>query len=371
MPTRRRFSLLTWVLYAFATLQFIRYYVVSTKFYLSMPRYMSGGERLPFQERILPILLMWPITHFSPLMNALRTHQGPSTPGLAAFYIVSLLGFSIAGVFCVRLYRALTATGTLDILVYPLFLIIAMWTYVVHLDADFSYPYDMLSLAFFTAGLFFIYTRRFPALVATMVLGTLNRETTLFLIPIYMLDAATTSAENPDVPTPGAEPAAPLRQRFDLRRIPWLRVATLFVLWLAIKLTLTHLFANNDASENYVRIRENLGRLKLRLLPALLNICGYLLPVVILLRRRLRPIRFANYLYVLPLWFAIMFYTGVILETRIYGELSAYTAIAIVLLLERHVTRHPQASPVRHGSQAERTRHRTRTPTPEELLTTP
>lgn len=366
MPKRRRFSLLTWILYVFATLQFIRYYVVSTKFYLSMPRYMSGHERLPFQERILPILLMWPITHFSPLMNALRTHQGPSTPGLAAFYIVSLLGFSLAGFFCVRLYHALTSTGTLDLLVYPLFLIISMWTYVVHLDADFSYPYDMLSLAFFTAGLFFIYTRRFPALLATMLVGTLNRETTLFLIPIYMLDAATSAT--PDF---AQDPAAPLSQRFNLRQIPWLRVAVLFAVWLALKLTLTHLFAGNDASENYVRLRENLGRLKPRLLPALLNICGYLLPVVILLRRRLRPIRFANYLYVLPLWFAIMFYTGVLLETRIYGELSAYTAIAIVLLLERHVSRHEQPIPTLHQHQAESTPHRTRTPAAEELLTTP
>ena len=342
MPQRHRFSLLTWVLYAFATLQFIRYYVVSTRFYLSMPRYMSGHERLPFQERVLPIVLMWPITHFSPLMNALAKHEGPSSPGSFPFYLVSLLGFSVAGIFCVRLYRALTATGTLDVLVYPLFLIISMWTYVVHLDADFSYPYDMLSLAFFTAGLYFIYTRRFPALIATMLLGTLNRETTLFLIPIYMLDAATTSVPHP---------AAPISQRFHLRQIPWLRVATLLALWLVIKLPLAHYFAGNDASENYVRIRENLGRLKPRLLPALLNICGYLLPVVVLMRRRLRPIRFSNYLYVLPLWFAVMFYTGVLLETRIYGELSGYTAIAVVLLLERHVSRR-QPAPVLIDRQA-------------------
>lgn len=348
MSRRRRFPWLTWLLYAFATLQFIRFYVVSTKFYLSMPRYMSGQERLPFQERVLPILLMWPITHFAPLMNALAHHQGPSTPGLAAFYFISLLGFSVAGFFCVRLYRALTTTGTLEALVFPLFLIIAMWTYVVHLDADFSYPYDMLSLAFFTAGLYFIYTRQFAALFATMLVGTLNRETTLFLIPIYMLDAVTTN-----VPDSAQDPAAPIAQRFDLRRIPWLRVISLFVVWLIIKLTLTHLFAHNDNSENYVRIRENLGRLKPRLWPALLNICGYLLPVVILMRRQLRPIRFANYLYVLPLWFAIMFYTGVILETRIYGELSSYTAIAVVLLLERHVAHRQLLAPAARLQQVQ------------------
>ncbi len=338
MPVRRQLSPLTWLLYAFATLQFIRYYVVSTRFYLSMPRYMSGHERLPFQERVLPIALMWPINHFAPLMNALAAHQGASTPGLFAFYLVSLLGFSLAGVFCVKLYRAVTTTGTLQVLVYPIFLVIALWTYVIHLDADFSYPYDMLSLAFFTAGLYFIYTRQFAALAATMLLGTVNRETTLFLIPIFMIDAASEPLINPN---------APLRQRFNLRRIPWARVAILLGIWLALKLTLTHIFANNDPSENYVRIRENLGRLRPRLLPAMLNICGYLLPVVVILRRRLRPIRFSNYLYVLPLWIAIMFYTGVILETRIYGELCSFTAIAVVLLLEQHMLQQRAIPPIR------------------------
>ncbi len=328
MTSRRPFSLLTWVLYLFATLQFLRYYVVSTKFYLSMPRYMSGHERLPFQERVLPIFLMWPVMQSSRLMASLAHHEGASTPGLAPFYFVSLLGFTLAGFFCIKLYRAVTTTGTLQILVYPIFLVIAMWTYVVHLDADFSYPYDMLSLAFFTAGLYFIYTRRYPALLAVMFLGTLNRETTLFLIPIYMIDMATARTD---------DPAVPLRERFNLRTIPWMRVLALCAIWVVLKVTLTHLFAHNDSSENYVRIRENVGRLHLRLLPALLNICGYLLPVAILLRRHIRPIRFANYLYVMPLWFAIMFYTGVILETRIYGELTAYTAIATVLLLEHHV----------------------------------
>ena len=348
MPARRSFSPLTGILYVFATLQFIRYYVVSTKFYLSMPRYMSGHERLPFQERVLPILLMWPITHFSPLMNALAQHQGASTPGLAAFYLVSLLGFSLAGFFCVKLYRAVTTTGTLQPLVYPLFLIISLWTYVIHLDADFSYPYDMLSLAFFTAGLYFIYTHRFGALLLTMVLGTLNRETTLFLIPLYIIDAASEPVDSSHIR---------LRERFNLRLVPWVRVLTLLLIWTALKFSLGHFFLHNDASENYVRLRENFGRLRLRLLPALFNICGYLLPVVILFRRDLRPIRFANYLYVLPLWFAVMFYTGVILETRIYGELCSFTAIAIVLLLERHVAQLHRLEP--------RTRQHTRTEPPQ------
>ena len=323
-----------WVLYAFATLQFIRFYVVSTRFYLKMPAYLSGHERLPFQERVLPIVLMWPINHWTALLHALanRGHDpetaAAATPQTVAFYLLSLVSFTIAGVFTVKLYRAVTENGILSSLVYPLFLVISMWTYVIHIDANYSYPYDMPSLAFFTAGLYFIYTRKFAPLVAVIALGTLNRETTLFLIGIHMLDAAS---------RPLSDPHTPVSERFNLQAVPWLRVFSLAILWLSIKVALVMEFAGNSNAENYNRVIENAFRLKLRLLPSLLNICAYLLPVVWIYRRRLTPVRFANYLYILPLWFVVMFYTGVILETRIYGELSAYVAVSVVLLLEEHV----------------------------------
>lgn len=324
-----------WVLYAFATLQFIRFYVVTTRFYLKMPAYLSGHERLPFQERILPILLMWPINHWSALIHAVanRGHDpetsSAATPQTVAFYLLSLVAFAIAGVFTVKLYRAVTQDGVLASLVYPLFLIVSLWTYVIHIDANYSYPYDMPALAFFTAGLYFIYTRQFLPLVFVMLVGTLNRETTLFLIGIYILDAAS---------RPSADSHSPIHERFNLQAVPWLRVFALALLWLSIKVSLALYFAGNSNAENYNRVVENAFRLKLRLLPSLLNICAYLLPVVWIYRRRLTPVRFANYLYILPLWFAVMFYTGVILETRIYGELSAYISVSVVLLLEEHVT---------------------------------
>ena len=110
----------------------------------------------------------------------------------------------------------------------------------------------------------------------------------------------------------------------------------LVLIWAGVKATVAHIFAANDTSENYVRIFESIGRLKPRLWPALLNVCGYLLPVVLVFRANIRPQRLANYLYILPFWFGIMFYTGVILETRIYGELCSFVAVVLVLILERH-----------------------------------
>ncbi len=336
------FTYFTWVLYACATLQFVRYYVVSTTFYLNMPRYLAGKERLPFQERILPIVLMWPINHSSFVMRHLAHPRGgfdaPSaaTPETLAFYLISLLSFSLASYFTVRLYRAVTLTGTLEALVFPAFMVLTLWTYVVHIDANFSYPYDMPSLAFFTGGLLAIYTRRFWPLVAVMFFGTLNRETTLFLIGIYLLDVASRKVSLHKMRSGSS---LSLGERFSLRQVSWPRVLLLCGIWLAVKLPLAYHFRHNDNSENFVRLWGNIGRLRPRLWPILLNICGYILPVVVILRAQLRPQRFANYLYILPFWLAVMFYTGVILETRIYGELCSFTAVAAVLLLESHVAR--------------------------------
>ena len=322
---------LIWAVYrGLVTLQFIRYYSISTIFYLNMPAYLAGHERIPFQERILPVLFMAPLFHSHWIMHFAHSN-GPFTAERGPFYIISLLGFSIAGIFTQKLYQAATRRHTLGFLVYPIFLFAAMWSYVIHSEANYSYPYDMLAVGFFAAGLYFIYTRQFLPLLITMLLGTLNRETTLFLIGIYILDAASTETSHP----------TSLRERFSVPLVPWTRVILLGLIWTGVKVTVAHIFATNDSSENYVRISENIGRLTPRLWPALLNVCGYLLPVVIVFRAKIHPNRLANYLYILPFWFGIMFYTAVIIETRIYGELCSFVAVALVLILEHHVSQLP------------------------------
>jgi hypothetical protein len=328
MPFRRPVALVIWLMYCFfITLQFIRFYSVSTIFYLKMPVYLAGHERLPFQERVLPIFLLKPMFEAHWLMR--HAHPlGPFSPDRGPFYLLSLVAFLVAGFFVQKLYNAVSESDTLGFLVYPLFLFTAMFSYVVHIEANFSYPYDMLSLAFFSAGLYFIYTRSYLPVLAIMLVGTMNRETTLFLVGIYVIDAATINQNDTE---------AKLPDRFSFHQVPWLRATLLALTWVIVKIAVAHIYAHNDPSENYVRILENVSRLKPRLWPSLLNICGYVLPIVWLFRRMIRPVRFANYLYILPFWFAIMFYTGVIVETRIYGELCSFVAVASVLILEQYV----------------------------------
>jgi hypothetical protein len=335
MHAKLRAGVIVWIAFcALQTLQFIRFYTVSTIFYLSMSKYLAGQERMPFQERVLPIgIIKW--LYRSPWFMRFVHGSGPFTSERAPFYILSLITFVIAGIFVQKLYHAVTRTGTLFFLVYPVFLFAALWTYVMHVEANFSYPYDMPSLAFFCAGVYFIYTRKFIPLLIVMFLGTLNRETTLFLIGIYTIDAASVAS---------ATRLSRMRDRFSPGQVPWLRVAVLCVLWVGIKLALARHYAHNDQSENFVRFLYNTHEMGPRMWPALLNICGYLLPIAWLFRANLGPIRFANYLFIMPLWFGIMFYTGVMVETRIYGELCGYTAVAIVLIAEQYIAQLSQRS---------------------------
>lgn len=316
------------ILYLCATLQFIRYYSKATTFYLNMNLYLKGQERLPFQERVLPILLIRPMLHSQWVARHLIHPDGIFTAERGPLYVISLVSMLIAGIFVQKLYHRVSLDRTLRFLVYPFFLFAIMWSYSIHNEADFSYPYDMMSVAFFAVGLYLIYMRRFWPLVAIIAVGTFNRETTLFLVGIYLLDAASISSDRP---------LSRLGSRFDFTSVPWIRVALLFAIWLAIKIALARHFSHNDRSEDFVRLWSNVGRLKPRLWPALLNICGYMLPLVLMLRRFLRPSRFANYLFIFPVWFGVMFYTGVIVETRIYGELSSFTAIAMVLIIEQYL----------------------------------
>ena len=325
---KRSVAIAVGTLYACATLQFIRFYTISTTFYLDLPAYLSGHERLPFQERVLPVFLIRFFYRLLSLTHTAGHTAGAFTVDRAPLYLISLVSIFIAGFFVQKLYGLLSESGALTFLVYPIFLFTMMWTYSIHTEANYSYPYDMLSVAFFSAGLYFIYARQFLPLVLVLLIGTLNRETTLFLIGIYVLDRASTDL---------GKTSGNIGLRFSLAKVPWIRVILLAAIWLVIKVGLAHIFSHNSQAENYVRIRENMGRINPRMWPALLNICGYMLPMVLLLRGDLRPLRFRNYLWILPFWFAIMFYTGVIVETRIYGELCPFVAVALVLIMEHRV----------------------------------
>lgn len=325
MPRSTRIAL--YALAAFAALAFLRFYVSATHLWINLDSYLAGTERLPFQLRVLPIPFLVAVNRLAAHMPFLEHGEAVLRPDKFSLFCLSSVAFAAATYYTFRLYRAVSPTRQFEALLFPAFLVLCLWTYTVHIGDVLSYPYDLPAVAFFTAGLYYIYVRRFWPLVVVVLVGTFNRETTLFLIPIYLIDAAS-------IPT--ATAASTLRSRISLRGLPWLRAALLFALWFAIDAALKYRFRFNDRSEDFSRVAINLHKLTPRQWPSILNICGFTLPALILLRRYIAPARFANTLLVFPLWFAVMFFKGNLSETRIYGELTAWCAIAIILLIEDH-----------------------------------
>lgn len=314
-----------------------------------MTAYLSGHERLPFQERVFPIALLRPMFNWHWLMNRMAHSNGAFTPELGPFYVLSLISLAIAGIYTQRLYGLVSGRRSLSFLVYPIFLFATMWSYAIHSEADYSYPYDLPSLAFFAAGIYYVYKRSYFGLFLVILIGTFNRETTLFVIVLYGIDAASRAMLSPRTASTRPAPvkmSMRFANRFDLRLIPWARAAALLLVWLAIKLFLAHRFAGNSNAENYLRLDYNLNRLRPRLLPALLNICGYTIPLVVIFRRMLKPARFQNYLWILPVWIGVMFCSGVLVETRIYGELSSFAAVALVLIIEERAAKSSAGLPI-------------------------
>lgn len=301
--------------YLCATLEVVRVYLAHSYFLLDMDKYLQGTERQPFQSRILASYLIRFIQ-----WTALRLHHPlPGIRhGIAAMYLIDAVALMVSGWFVQKIYRLYSEGRALDGIVYPMFLAAFYFSYDLHAENNFSYPYDGLSIAFFAAVLYFILSDRFLPILLILPVATFNRETTLFLVVWFALHQAVTK-----------------KRLRDWKM--WAQTALLLMIWAAIYLGLKHHFAGNDQSGVEMQMWKNLRRLRNPMdWPILLNIVGYMLPWVAILHRRLpRPMQ--TLLWILPLWFAVMLRVGLLVETRIYGELAPYTAVAVVLLLERAV----------------------------------
>jgi hypothetical protein len=253
----------------------------------------------------------------------------------------------IAGWVAFRIYQAASRRHLLGWLVYPLFLVLCAVSYILHTVQNYRFVYDLPSLAFFSLGLYLIYFRKSRLLlVALFALATLNRETTLFLIPFYLLselwftednETTTPASDRPVLLTlvPGLAPA--------MRRLRWERLfrpdvaitaGLMLAYWAVWHLFIFHLFRHN-ASEYYPRVKFNLYCFRrVRYWPQLFSACGYLLPLLPVFRKHVHDAQLRLWMWMIPVWYAVMFAWGILVETRVFGELLPLVAVLGVLVAE-------------------------------------
>jgi hypothetical protein len=353
-PSRRRFrhipraGALALFLNTLATIQLVWVYLLHTPSTINLDAFEHGAERIPFQYRLLMAFpLRW--AHRSPTMahaagslerlhGWLPAHISPESLVQA---LVNLLCLAAAGIIARQLYQAGTRTRILTPFVYPLTLVLAAFTYALLTTHAFRFVYDLPSVAFFAVGMYLIYFRHHPAwFVLLFVIATVNRETTLLLLPLYAVTQCVQPKSNLDALSKNLAP--------DPQTIHWPRLyapCTLLVVlplaaaWTAWHLFVVHHFAAN-ASAAGPRLLLNLGVLLCPLSwPQLASACGFLCPVVFAWKSRIQDPTLRLWVWLLPAWLLFMLFYGLILEPRVFGELIPLVACAAALIAEESILR--------------------------------
>ena len=283
--------------------------------YLNLRAYALGLERMPFQTRELmryPLLLAGQ----SALLRRLTAGKSAvNTPELLVLDVSNCVCLALAGWAAVKLYRVYAPRSRMPWSPFALLIVICLFDF--YLTVPFSFPYDLPATMFLGWGTYFVATRQFGSLLPVFVLGTWNRETTLFLI-LLMISMALTRAGQ-------------LTWR-SLTRRDMLQIALLSALWLAITVGLHHRYASN-LTEAGSRTASNLRALGHPLLwPNILSASAFLLPWIWLKRDRLpQPLQAGALL--LPFWVLLLLCVGQILELRIYGDISVLVAVCAAWLI--------------------------------------
>lgn len=314
-----------------ATVQFVWFYLANVPSAMHLLPYEQGTERTPFQYRLL---LAGPLAwaHTSVLLGRIGMAltgwhvwfgHGVSAEGLVQAG-VDLIAVGVSGLAARGLYQLTSPTRILLPAIYPLTLVMIASMYALLTVHAYRFVYDLPGAAFFSAGLYLIYTHRSTACFAVLFcIATINRETTLLLLLFFVVaecsrgDALALS-----------------------RAVRWKTVgvvAPLFMAWLGWHLWVRHHYAKNLSAAG-PRVGLNLTLMAIPLAwPQLFGVYGYLLPMVLSSWRAIPDPVLRNWLLLFPVWAGVMLWYGLFIEIRIFGELIAYFACVAALIFEAKI----------------------------------
>ena len=302
---------------AAATVQVVWFYLAHVPTAFSLEQYEAGLAPMPFQQRLaLAPVLRW--AHHSLTLTRAADWLGQQhawfpggvRPEALVELPIDVAAVVITGCIAERMYAHSSRHRLLQGFVYPLTLAMVAVVYDLYTIHNLRFVYDMPSMAIFAAGLYLLYTCQSLWIFALLfVCGTVNRETTLLLLPALLL------------------------QRWSRRRA--LLALALVACWLAWHVWVTQQFAGNPSAAG-PRLLLNLGTV---LCPfawpqfgTFVALC--VVPLLYCRGHALDPV-LRRWRLLLPLWACFMFHFGLLVETRVFGELIGYLAPMVALALEQ------------------------------------
>ena len=320
-PLRRnplRASALPIILYTLAAILIGR--AIITQNYPDPPLklFSQGLSAMPFRARYLMTpVLRWAAT--SPLLiraaHALR--ESTLCPQDLMMQITQALCLLSLGPLVVRLRNSFSPARIFPWLAPWIFLWVIACTFVLRYESRFYLPYDLISILFFTIGVIACVKFRSLLLLLVIAAGTYNRETTVFLLPIW------------------------LACNFTRNRTKLFSTAALaLIVFALVKLQILR-WLGHPASGLFLVMSVN-ARLMLfpHHWPQLTSVGGFLLLPLWLGRRLLRdPLLKRVWLGYLP-WVIVALAFGWWNETRIFGELTALIAVTAAIEFETYLRSH-------------------------------
>jgi NADH:ubiquinone oxidoreductase subunit K len=286
---------------------------------MNLAVYESGTGAMPYQGRYLMVpVLRWAASspfmiHASRLL--LHSSRGPEDLTAQAVNVTCL----VAMIFLAVSLRARFSPSTLFPWLAPALLLwITVCTYIVRQEQSIYYPYDFLSALLFTVGILGCVDRRPVLFVLAVLVGSYNRETVVFLLPIWLA--------------------------CNLVKTRWITTLSTTVLallaWVAARAQI-ETWVHPVATGWIIPWRVNLSMLLPHHWPQLFSVGGFL-PILIWLRRDLIEDRTLRrvWLGAVPLLLANLA-AGWWTETRIFGEVNVLIAVTAALQFEQHLRRNP------------------------------
>ena len=267
----------------------------------------------PYGHRILVPLMSRPLVRFG----------GASVRDAYMFYefFFSLLTIAVLnGTFRLYLDKKFSYFASI------LFVLFVTLPYLLKYKWPIFYPYDMASIFFMISGFYFIMKQKWLVLMIVMTLGSLNRETIILLIPMFVflkMDKMT------------------LKKQVVV-------VATLAAIFICIKLIVSTELTSNvgDSARFYIgkklRVLNNiewiLDKPVNNSIQFLASICY--IPLLWIISRRFMPHAFKRLEVWSILFFAPLFVLGNVYEPRIFGEIIVILYVPIILGIVRQLGGH-------------------------------
>lgn len=306
------------VLYGLVILHFSLSYCGFSRPFLNIDQYLAYAERMPYQGRVLPALFF----------NGLQRAGALPAFGFGALLAPSQLPFFFAttafslalAVAAMRdiVSRHLAFTQiTTEISVIAL-LLSTYFTYMVGYEMKYFLPYDLPSLGLWAAVLWLAFARKTGCLVTVFALATLNRETSLILI---LCTLAIYHHHH----------KARLQTKLVLP-------GSMLLIWFAMKVGIYQTFSHNPSDGNGLALNHFFANVRFILSPLhwpqLGSIWGFLwLPIMLAWSEMNTPLQVA-FKRIILLTVAVLTVTGIVIETRIFGELGLIVVICLAAPLD-------------------------------------